>query len=104
MRLILAGLVVLAAWPGVAAARAQEGCASHAEIAAFLARDHQEQAVASGIANNGGVVEVFADPDGESWTLLITLPDGQTCMMAAGHSWMEQRDDPTVATTPDPGT
>ena len=101
----MAGLLALAGGPAAAADPAlPEGCAPYAEVVEFLARDHAEQPVASGVANNGGLVEVFASPDRESWTLLITMPNGQTCMMAAGSAWVEFRDPTLPPVPPDPGT
>ncbi len=41
-----------------------------------------------GLAMNGAVVEVFSTVDGTSWSLLMTMPDGRTCLIVAGESWM----------------
>ena len=106
MRLVFA-LLLTAALPPLAAsspAAAQEGCAPRAEVEAFLARDYQEQPIATGIANNGGLVEVFASPERTTWTLLITMPDGRTCMMAAGENWIASTQTPIAETQPEPGT
>ena len=43
--------------------------------------------VALGLANNGGVVEVLSSKTGSSWTIIITMPNGPTCMVAAGENW-----------------
>jgi hypothetical protein len=32
------------------------------------------------------LVELFASPETGSWTILVTRPDGVTCLLAAGHS------------------
>jgi hypothetical protein len=40
-----------------------------------------------GLANNGGVIEVLRSPDSATFTIVITMPDGQSCMIAAGQSW-----------------
>ena len=39
-----------------------------------------------GLASNGSMIEIFASPNG-SWTIVMTQPDGVTCLMAAGESW-----------------
>jgi hypothetical protein len=40
-----------------------------------------------GLANNGGVIEVMRSPGNATFTIVITMPDGQSCMIAAGQSW-----------------
>ncbi len=38
------------------------------------------------MSKGGGVVEVFAARDG-SWTMIVTVPSGYACYMAAGEDW-----------------
>jgi hypothetical protein len=71
----------------VALAAADEGCAERERVLDFLAETYQEAPVATGIANNGGLIEVVTAPDGSTWTILITMPDGTSCMVAAGEGW-----------------
>ncbi len=73
--------------PAPAAAAAQDRCAERRTVVAFLADAYGEAPVGRGVANNGGPIEVFAAADGATWTILITMPDGAACMVAAGHSW-----------------
>ena len=40
-----------------------------------------------GLANNGGVIEILSSGAGKSWTIILTMPNGVTCMIAAGDSW-----------------
>ncbi len=40
-----------------------------------------------GLAANNGVVEVFASPETGTWTIIVTLPDGQTCLVASGEGY-----------------
>ncbi len=49
-------------------------------------KPYSEIPVAMGLASNGGVIEVLASENG-SWTLLVTMPDGTSCVLAAGESW-----------------
>lgn len=69
------------------AALADPMCSDRQSIVGYLADQHGELPVAAGLANNGGAVEVLASDQGATWTILITMPDGRTCMMAAGHGW-----------------
>lgn len=40
-----------------------------------------------GLMPNGNVLEVFSS-DGGSFTVLVTNPKGQSCMIASGDAWM----------------
>jgi hypothetical protein len=42
-----------------------------------------EMRQATGTAGRGAEVELFAGPEG-SWTILLHLPDGRSCLMANG--------------------
>ncbi len=70
-----------------ATASAQSVCTTHAEVIKQLGNRHSEAPVAIGLSGSGGVVEVFATSDGSTWTMIITMPDGTSCMMAAGEAW-----------------
>ncbi len=63
-----------------------EPCADRAEFLEILANGFNELPVASGLTADGRVVEVFASGDG-SWTIIVTMPSGQTCGVLAGQSW-----------------
>ena len=94
LRLALALTVVL---PMSFAAAAEKSCASRADVLGHLSHKFSEAPVAIGLANNGGVIEVLSSNRGETWTIIITMPDGETCMVAAGEGWDQL---PQVATGP----
>lgn len=60
-----------------------------ARIADYLGRTYDEEPVAAGIAANGSVVEVFTSPEGGSWTIILTSPDGTSRVMAVGEAWLQ---------------
>lgn len=62
-------------------------CAPRADVLAGLRGRFSEDPVAIGLSNAGGVVEVLASADGATWTLIVTDPQGVTCLMAAGEFW-----------------
>ncbi|MFC4171503.1 hypothetical protein ACFOYU_05450 [Microvirga sp. GCM10011540] len=39
-----------------------------------------------GLAQPGRVVEVFASSSG-TWSMVMTMPNGTACMIAAGENW-----------------
>ena len=81
------GAGILASLLASASAWGQDVCPPRHEIEDYLATEYQERPVASGIANNGGVIEVFASDELGTWTIIITMPTGQSCMIAAGQDW-----------------
>lgn len=69
------------------AAAQQLACAKRSEVLKHLSAKYTEAPVALGLANNGGVLEVLSSTTGSSWTIIITMPNGPTCMVAAGEHW-----------------
>ncbi len=79
-------LVGLAATAPPAAA-AQSVCANRDIIITRLQQDYSEAPSAIGMADNGAVIEVLATKDGTTWTILMTTPDGVSCVVATGEAW-----------------
>jgi len=69
------------------AVAAQEVCATRDALLDALAEDYQETPAAVGMSNSGGVMEVFTARDGRTWTILLTRPDGNSCILATGELW-----------------
>lgn len=61
-------------------------CGYRADLVKELSDKYQESGRAIGIAGQINLVEVFASKAG-TWTILLTTPQGITCVMAAGSSW-----------------
>ncbi len=79
-------LIGLSALPTNAAP--QTPCGPHGDVAKHLGSGFSENPVSMGLASNGTVIEVFASSSG-TFTILMTRPDGITCLMAAGENWEE---------------
>tara|TARA_R110000803_G_scaffold97883_1_gene165975 strand:+ start:230 stop:493 length:264 start_codon:yes stop_codon:yes gene_type:complete len=62
-------------------------CSTRADITMQLSEKYAEVPVALGVANNGGVMEVLSAPKGTTWTIILTMPNGQSCMIMAGDSF-----------------
>lgn len=62
-------------------------CTERSAVVSQLSSEYSERPVAMGIANNGGVLEILSSRAGQSWTIILTMPNGVTCMVAAGESW-----------------
>ncbi len=79
-------LMAVAALPTMAG---DNVCAPRSQIVAQLAGEYRETSVAHGIAENGGVIEVMRSRERGTFTIIITMPDGFACMIAAGRNWEE---------------
>lgn len=77
------GIAVLV---GASAAQAEMLCGARDEIVTELKKTWEEDQTAIGLSNSGGVLEVYSSQKG-TWTVLMTMPDGPTCMIGAGEHW-----------------
>ena len=68
-------------------AMAQPQCNERDNVLALLAKKYQETPVAGGVTNTGGLVEVLTDTKGGTWTIIVTTPQGMSCLVAAGEGW-----------------
>lgn len=66
---------------------AQALCMPRAQIVEMLDTHYAEAPIARGLAAGGRLMEVFSSPDGNTWTLLLTTPDGTSCLMGEGQGW-----------------
>jgi len=62
-------------------------CNKRSEVMKNLSANYREAPTALGMASNGGVLEVMTSRDGKTWTVLLTKPDGTSCLVAMGNSW-----------------
>ena len=56
---------------------------------AFLKELGDEAPVALGLASNGTVIEVLASAKG-NWTIILTTPEGLSCVVAYGEAWEQK--------------
>jgi hypothetical protein len=89
-------LTLLAAGPAAAQSR---NCSAHASVVAQLAEKYGETRQSIGIAQGNAVIEVFASSATGTWTIIVTTPDGPTCLIAAGEAF-----EATPETAPEPGS
>ncbi len=70
-----------------APALAQPACDDSDKVRERLARGYGESPVAVGLTSLGSLVELIVSPDGGTWTLIVSTPDGQSCFLASGEGW-----------------
>jgi hypothetical protein len=69
-------------------AQAAGVCGNRGDFVKALTDKYQESGKALGIAGQVNLVEVFASKAG-TWTILVTTPEGKSCIIAAGSSWQD---------------
>ena len=85
---LVAGMIGVASLFPVLSASAQSLWIDRDEVVAKLDGHYAESPTAMGLASNGGVVELFSAADGETWTLVLTMPDGRSTIVATGEGWI----------------
>ena len=85
----LIGAILLACTPPAEAA-GSGACAARGAIVAKLKERFGETLRSVGVQRSDGVVEVYASETTGTWTILVTRPDGRSCLLAAGELWTEQ--------------
>ena len=69
------------------AATAQPQCDQRDSVLQVLAQKYKETPVALGVTHNGGLVEVLTTGTGNTWSIIVTTPQGMSCLVAAGEGW-----------------
>lgn len=67
-------------------ASAQAVCSSREQMADLLRTRFDETLTAAGVDQNGNLVQVFNSTAG-SWTIVVTIAGGPTCLLSAGDGW-----------------
>ena len=80
-------LVLSFAFVATAASAQQPQCNERERVLELLAKKYKESPVAAGVTNTGGLVEVLTDGKGGTWTIIVTTPQGMSCLVAAGEGW-----------------
>lgn len=68
-------------------------CDIREKIIDTLINNYNEKQISTGLANSGNVIEIFGSDSG-TWTVLITSPNGISCMLASGKNWEIQNGQP----------
>ncbi len=84
----LVAAAALAAFLLSATAQAEQApvCDDRATMMSNLSKEYSEAVRGRGTTNNGWLYEITRSKTG-TWTAMVTLPNGMTCLMAAGKWW-----------------
>jgi hypothetical protein len=79
-------LTAMALMAATSPAAAQSVCGTRDTLLKQLSKEYQEAPVGVGLASNGAVVELLTSAGG-TWTLMVTRPNGTTCLIGTGEAW-----------------
>lgn len=66
------------------ASHAMGQCGDREAITQHLAEKFGERHAAIGLQSDSGLLEIWSSEQSGTWSVLLTRPDGQTCVMATG--------------------
>ncbi len=82
-------MVVLTLLPLEAGAQSAR-CAARETVVSHLETRFGEIQLSVGLQPGQGLIELFANPESGSWTILLTTPEGISCLMAAGGDFQSR--------------
>jgi hypothetical protein len=85
---LVRALTALGLLAGTPSARAEgPACAERTLVVQRLAERYGETLRSVGLQQNAGLVEIYSSEATGTWTILMTRPDGTSCLLAAGQLW-----------------
>jgi len=90
-RIITSALLFGAAATAPPALAQQVACGPREKIVERLAGQFSEQLAGAGLQSERQYVEIWAAPEGGTFTVLVTRADGLSCIVAAGRHWHQRR-------------
>jgi hypothetical protein len=70
-----------------AEAEDRQACAERGEVIRKLEERFGETLRSIGLQQDENLVEVYSSERTGTWTILMTRPDGMSCLLAAGELW-----------------
>lgn len=64
-------------------------CAPRDEIVTSLTAEFGERQKAMGLQQGENLMEIFASEESGSFTVLVTDPEGESCVVAMGSNWTD---------------
>lgn len=74
-------------------------CAAREAMIDRLSNKYDEHPVSIGVTATGSLLEVLASSEG-TWTIIVTVPGGPTCLVSSGDGWQNSPASARVAEGP----
>lgn len=75
-------------------AQAQPRCYEHGKVLDQFLKTYKEVPVAAGLTGDGRMLEVLSSGDTGTWTIVLSKPNGVTCVVMAGEAWRKLKAKP----------
>ena len=62
-------------------------CSDRAHVGRLLKDDFGETVAWRALSRAGTVVEILSNDETRTWTIIVSTPQGLTCLVAAGQDW-----------------
>ena len=92
---MIAGVAAVAVFAGTAAA-SPVYCGPRKTVLMKLADGLHERPTSVALTNDGQLLEVVRSDNDQAWTILITSPQGRSCVISEGDSWQNKKIDRVV--------
>ncbi len=79
--------LVIAATTAAGPTFSQTFCADRAVVTERLKSGYGESFAGGGLRNQDSIFEVWMSQEKGTWTLLMTMANGRSCVMASGTDW-----------------
>lgn len=89
---VISASVAVLIFPALATA-APVFCGARNDVLTKLASDFREQPASVALTSDGQLLEVLKSDSKLTWSILITSPNGVSCIVAAGDSWQDKARD-----------
>ena len=86
-QLVTVAALVCAVFAPVVASAAGQACAPRDDVLNHLKSKYNEERRSIGLTSNNMVLEVYASIDGDTWSVVMSYPDGTSCVMAVGSAF-----------------
>ncbi|MEM7545462.1 MAG: hypothetical protein AAF367_08005 [Pseudomonadota bacterium] len=77
-------------------------CGKRDDVIAQLQTVHGESRTSVGLQRNAQVMETYANRETGSWTIIVSLPSGMACLVAAGEAFQVDEASAKSTTMDDP--
>ena len=82
------GLALALSLPSAGVAQTTN-CAARDKVVERLEVGYGEKFAGGGLRNSASIFEVWMSEEKGTWTILLTTPDGRSCIMASGTDWRD---------------
>jgi hypothetical protein len=93
---VIAGVAAAVLILSEAAVAAPMYCGPRKDLLMKLAGSLHQQPASVALTNDGQLLEILKGDTDLTWTILITSPQGLSCVVAAGEDWQNKKMDRVV--------